>query len=611
MSYSLVFLACLIWLQIVFASNENLLPLPREINWQSTSPRYISRAIEVEIESSLDTSVLDRAFARTLKTVFDLEFYPPVADSSLTNNTGIIPNAELSVAANSAYNTSVVIEESPISGNTSEEGDTLIDMVFVTILDDADLQLGVDESYTMSIGSNVSIVANTTWGALHAFKSLQQLIVYKDEKFYVEGSVTIRDSPLFPHRGIMIDTARNFIPLADLKKQISIMSLSKLNVLHLHLTDTQSWPIEVKGYPDMTKDAYSRRDVYTVQDVLELIDFARDRGVRLVPEVDMPGHSRAGWRQVDPRIVTCGETFWNGNGTACGTAVEPGPGQLDILNNNTYNVVKNVYDELSNIFPDNVFHAGMDELNEGCYKVGNDTNAFLESHTLNELAQYWLDRVLPILNKNRLTMWADILVSEMAVKNLPKDIILQSWLGADGEAQNITSQGYDVILSPQNFLYLDCGSGGFVANDPRYVETQENKEFNYGLGGSWCGPYKTWQRIYDWDILANLTADEAKHVLGAEAAVWTESIDNTVLTSIIWPRTASLAELLWSGNRDPATGYLRTYSLLARIVNFRQYLVGLNYEARPLIPQYCFADVHACDLFPQPGELDQFGTFFF
>jgi hexosaminidase len=604
------FYVLFLWLQIVFASNINLLPFPKEISWRCPFPRYVSESISLKVESTYDTQVVERAFARTMKSVFDLRFYPPVDDNHRTED--IDKRSSIRVNSDSEINTLLSSDPRfPQMIWTFDHLTPLIDTVLVTINNDVDLQLGVDESYTLDIGSVISIDANTTWGVLCAFQTLRQLILYQDSRFYINGSVTISDGPLFPHRGIMIDTSRNFIPVEKLKEQISIMSLCKLNSVHLHLTDTQSWPIEIQTYPDMTNDAYSSNEIYSVQDIAELIAFARDRGVRIIPEIDMPGHSRAGWRHIDPEMVICGDTYWNCNRTAGLIAVEPGPGQLNILHNSTYDAIEKVYHELSSRFLDDVFHVGMDELNLACYKTHKETNDYLVNHTMSDLSQYWLDNALPILNRNKLTMWADIVVGEHGVPTVPSNIILQSWLGSDGEVKNLTSQGYDVILSPLNFLYLDCGSGSSPGNDPRYYETEENNAFNYGTGGSWCGPYKTWQRIYNWDLLSNLTSDEANRVLGAEATVWTEMIDSKILTSIIWPRTASLSELLWSGNRDPITGYLRTHSFFARILNFRQYLVSLGHNARPLVPQYCFQDIHACELHLNPHELDRFGKFFY
>ena len=156
--------------------------------------------------------------------------------------------------------------------------------------------------------------------------------------------------------------------------------------------------------------------------------------------------------------------------------------------------------------------------------------------------------------------------------------------------------GYDIIVSSASHLYLDCGYGGFVTNDPRYVDSDHNEEFNQGSGGSWCNPYKTWQRIYSYDFAANLTQEEKQHIIGVEAALWSEQVDSIVVSQKIWPRTAALAELTWSGNKDVETGKLRTNSLTQRLLNFREYLVAIGYNASPLVPKYCMRNPHACDI---------------
>jgi hexosaminidase len=142
-----------------------------------------------------------------------------------------------------------------------------------------------------------------------------------------------------------------------------------------------------------------------------------------------------------------------------------------------------------------------------------------------------------------------------------------------------------------------------VSNDNRYNEQVAPLDgtvptFNYGgIGGSWCAPYKTWQRIYDFDFTLNLTDEEASHVVGGETPLWGEQIDDTMVSQKVWPRAAALAELLWSGNKDPATGIKRTTQLTQRINNFREYLVANGVQAQILQPKYCYQHPHACDLY--------------
>ncbi|KAI5968030.1 HEX1 [Candida margitis] len=416
-------------------------------------------------------------------------------------------------------------------------------VIHVEISDyEADLQLGVAESYDLEASENgITISSETVWGTLHALTTLQQLIIYKHDRFMLERSVSIRDYPQFPHRGIMIDSARNFLPVESILQQIDIMSHVKMNSLHWHLVDTQSWPLVLKCHPEMSRDAYSEQERYTINDLKRVQSYGRERGVRVIPEIDMPGHARAGWRQVDSSLIKCGNKFWNGY------AVEPPPGQLNIANNKTYQTIHDIYSELSEAFADDFFHVGNDELQKSCYPQD-----WFENQTLSDVTGKYLDSVLPIFNNRkgrRLIMWDDVLTSEGAVKELPLNITLQVW-HEPSHIKNLTRKGYNVIVSSADHLYLDCGYGGFLTNDFRYSDSPENGGFNGGKGGSWCNPYKTWQRIYSFDFLSDLTDSEKGRVLGAEAVLWSEQVDFTVLTGKLWPRSAALAESLWSGNRN-------------------------------------------------------------
>ncbi len=298
------------------------------------------------------------------------------------------------------------------------------------------------------------------------------------------------------------------------------------------------------------------------------------------------------------------------------TAVEPTPGELDILNPKTYEVVQNVYTELSHSFSDDFFHVGGDELQTGCFNYSQLIREWFaedSSRTYFDLAQYWMDHAYPIFtstantgNQNRrLIMWEDIYTSaDASAKNVSRDIILQSWNNGLANIDELTAAGFDVIVSSSDFMYLDCGYGGFVTNDPRY-DVDANPDptgvavsFNYGgNGGSWCAPYKTWQRIYDYDFTLNLTDAQAKHVIGAAAPLWSEQVDDTVISGKMWPRAAALAELVWSGNKDPVTGAKRTTTFTQRLLNFREYLVANGIGATPLVPQYCLQHPHTCDLY--------------
>ncbi|KAJ3276686.1 hypothetical protein HK104_003643 [Borealophlyctis nickersoniae] len=368
----------------------------------------------------------------------------------------------------------------------------------------------------------------------------------------------------------------------------------------------------------MTKDAYSRREVYSQADVRHIVQYARERGVRVIPEIDMPGHSAAGYKQIDPKLVSCSEAWWDNDGWTHHTAVEPTPGQLDILYPKTYEVIKTIFSEISSLFPDAIFHAGFDELNNYCYNYSQPVSDWFNadlSRTYHDLSQYFLDKTYPIFKaKNKRVMyWEDVVVNpHSAALNVPKDAIMQSWNGGPERIKELTSKGYDTVVSSSDWFYLDCGFGGWVGNDDRYDQDSNNGAvigglvvqswgapaggFNFlGTGGSWCAPYKSWQRIYGYDFTANLTETEKKHVLGASVALWSEQSDTTVLDSKIWPRAAALAESLWSGNRDKE-GRKRYNEATVRILEFRERLVDRGVNAAPLMPKWCLSRPHQCDI---------------
>ncbi|RJE23338.1 beta-hexosaminidase [Aspergillus sclerotialis] len=576
----------------VAAVKVNPLPAPREIKWGSSGPRTVDPRLHLRLDhQNLDNTVVFHAWNRAWQTIHTLRWQPAAVEKPIIDYppfpTGIPP--------------------------IEKRGSSWLSEINVQIEDkDAELQHGVDESYTLEVSEGsetIEITAKTTWGALHAITTLQQLIIVNDQnEFIIEQPVTIKDAPLYPVRGIMIDSGRNFISVPKILEQIDGMALAKLNFLHWHMDDSQSWPMHIEAYPEMVKDAYSPRETYSAADMRKIIKYARDRGVRVIPEVDMPSHSASGWKQVDPQMITCADSWWSNDVWPEHTAVEPNPGQLDIIYNGTYEVVKTVYDELSEIFPDNWFHVGGDELQVNCFNFSHYVMSWFAedpSRTYFDLAQYWVDHAVPLFREGhenrRLMMWEDIVLSADAhAHDVPKDIVLQAWNNGLEHIQNLTALGFDVVVSSSDFMYLDCGQGGWVGNDHRYNvmvnPTPDTPNTNWGGdGASWCAPYKTWQRIYDYDFTQGLSDEQKKRVLGAIAPLWSEQVDDVTISTKFWPRAAALGELVWSGNRD-ADGNKRTTLMTQRLLNFREYLVANGIGATALQPKYCLQHPHACDL---------------
>ncbi|KAF1938044.1 hypothetical protein EJ02DRAFT_458187 [Clathrospora elynae] len=578
----------------------NPLPKPANITW-GDSGCFSFGAVTLEAP---DHEVLQDAFDRATKTIRELMWIPAATEAPVRSFEAFPTPTGASRRRNSRR------QYATPPGNCTG---TIMRVKVDIANEHAGLEHAVDESYSLDLtaaSDSIEISAATVYGALHALTTLQQLVINDGKgNLLIEQPVSVKDKPLYPVRGIMIDTGRNFISKNKIMEQLNGMALSKLNVLHWHLIDSQSWAVEIAAYPQMTDDAYSGNEIYSHDDLKEIISYAAARGIRVIPEIDMPGHASAGWGQIDESILTCQNSWWSNDNWPLHTAVEPSPGQLDILNNKTYEVTGKVYKEMTTIFPDSWFHIGGDELFANCNNFSSLALAFFNSgKTMGDLYQVWVDRALPNFRaqaNKTFVMWEDVKLSAdvAATGVLPKDVVLQAWNNGLDHISNLTAQGYRVIVSSADFMYLDCGYGGWVANDPRYnVQVNPNAidgglNFNWGGGGgSWCAPYKTWQRIYEFDFTSNLTATQKSLVQGAIAPLFSEQVDDVVISQKMWPRAAALAELVWSGNRDE-NGHKRTTELTQRILNFREYLVANGVQAAPLMPKYCLKHPHDCDLY--------------
>lgn len=357
---------------IVNAVAVNPLPAPTSITWGTSGPRAFNGR-NLHLKGSTNKIVSD-AWDRAYSAI-GLHWSPQATEAPI----GTFAPFPTAVA------------------QKVTRGTTTLNTVEVQITDTkAPLQHGVDETYTLDITSSsqtISITAETIWGVLHAFTTLQQLVISDGHGgLMLEQPVSIKDGPLYPYRGIMIDSGRNFISLKKIYEQIDGMALSKLNVLHWHLVDSQSWAVQLSSVPSMTLDAYSAREIYSKNDIKDVINYATARGVRVIPEIDMPGHSASGWKQIDPAIVACEDSWWSNDNWPLHTAVEPNPGQLEILNPDTYKAVSKVYNELSSMFSDNFFQ----------YVLGRPkffhSSLFLNSHLSRDISYPSLQTYLIINN---------------------------------------------------------------------------------------------------------------------------------------------------------------------------------------------------------------------
>src|ERR1700680_808681 len=366
-------------------------------------------------------------------------------------------------------------------------------------------KLGEDESYELTVAdSGAKLTAPTTLGAMRGLQTFLQLVQITPTGF-AAPAVTLKDQPRFPWRGLLIDVSRHFIPLEVLKRNIDGMAAVKMNVLHWHLSDDQGFRIESKKFPKLTGSG-SDGMFYTQAEIHDFISYARDRGIRVMPEFDMPGHSRS-WFLGYPELSSGAGPY-----TLEGGGIDP---IMDPTRKSTYKFLEKFISEMAKLFPDPYFHIGGDEVNGKQWDANPKIQQFMHSHGLksnDDLQAYFNTRIQKIVAKHGKTMegWDEILRPD-----LPKSIVIQSWRGQASLAE-AAKQGYRGLLSSGYYLDLIQPASQHYAVDP--------------LAG----------------VAADLTPEQKQRILGGEACMWSEYVSPEDIDSRIWPRTAAIAERLWS-----------------------------------------------------------------
>jgi hexosaminidase len=363
-----------------------------------------------------------------------------------------------------------------------------------------------NESYSLDVTpTQARLAAPTVVGALRGLETFLQLLQGDRDGYYLPA-VKIHDQPRFAWRGLLIDVGRHYEPMAVLKRNLDAMAAVKLNVFHWHLTEDQGFRIETKKLPKL-HTLGSDGLFYTQDEVREIIAYARDRGIRVMPEFDIPGHSTS-WLVGYPEM-----------GSAPGPyKIERGAGifepALDPTRDQTYKFLDTFLGEMAQLFPDEYMHIGGDE-NEGKQWDHNpQIQAFMKEKGIKDnhaLQAYFNQRVLKILQKHHKKMigWEEILHAD-----LPKDAVIHSWRGPASLA-DAAKKGYNGILSAGYYIDLIFPASQHYVADPIPKDS-------------------------------TLTAEEMKHIMGGEATMWSEWVSPETIDSRIWPRTAAIAERLWS-----------------------------------------------------------------
>jgi hexosaminidase len=366
---------------------------------------------------------------------------------------------------------------------------------------------GEDESYTLDVASGqATLKAATVDGALRGLETFLQLVGPGPDGFEAPA-VHIEDRPRFPWRGFMLDVSRHWMPVEVVKRNLDAMAAVKLNVFHWHLSDDQGFRVESKIFPRLHEYG-SGGHYYTQDQVREVLAYARDRGIRVVPEFDMPGHTTS-WFPGYPDLASA-----------------PGPYQIaerygvldpcmDPSREHTYEFLDAFLGEMAALFPDPYFHIGGDEVNGKQWKASEAIQAFAKEHGFANTAAiqtYFSQRIQKLLEKHGKTMvgWDEILNPD-----LPTNSVIQSWRGQDSLAE-AASKGYSGILSWGYYLDHLRPASYHYAVDP--------------MAGK----------------AAALDSAQASHILGGEACMWTEMADAETVDSRTWPRLAAIAERFWS-----------------------------------------------------------------
>jgi hexosaminidase len=415
-----------------------------------------------------------------------------------------------------------------------------------------------DESYSLNIEKNKIVIdATSDLGALHALETILQLLQNNATTFYFP-TTKISDFPRFTWRGLMIDVSRHFQPVEVIKRNLDAMAAVKMNVFHWHLVDDQGWRIEMKKHPKLHQLA-SDGNYYTQEEIKSIVKYADDRGILVVPEIDVPGHGSAiltAYPEIGSKVITTVNNNSEGKtqiATIATYAIERNSGiftpTLDPSNPKTYQLLSEIFDEVCPLFTGSFFHIGGDE-NEGKDWDSNPKiQDFKRKHNLtnnHDLQTYFTMQLIPMLKKHKkeLMGWEEIMT-----KNMSKEAIIHSWKGvnegvpAGKSLVDAAKSGYKTVLSNGYYIDLVYGVDEHYNVDPLPINT-------------------------------TLTETEKGRILGGEATMWSELVTPVTLDSRIWPRTAAIAERLWSSSKVTDLNSLRKR---LKMVSFRLEELGITH----------------------------------
>ena len=425
------------------------------------------------------------------------------------------------------------------------------------------------EGYKISIGKRAAVVRASDFnGFLYSLQTIRQMLplsIYGSEpdlkgKWKVP-CCEIEDAPRFAYRGVMLDCCRHFWSVDEVKKIIDVISVFKLNRLHWHLSEDQGWRIEIEKYPRLTEvgafrngtmvggdwnsnDGIRYGGYYTKEQIRDVIAYAEERGITIIPEIDLPGHMQAALASY-PELGCKGSEpqpyeVW----TKWGISKQV----LNVGSEKTMQFLEDVLSEVADLFPSEYVHIGGDECPRDEWETDPDCQAKVKELGLVDkdgisatarLQNYVTARMQKHLASKgkKIIGWDEILEGDLA-----EGATVMSWRGTEGGVK-AASMGYDVVMSPSTYLYIDYVQSADLTKEPFSITHQWTE-------GDVARNPITLEKVYSYDPLAEIPAEAQKHILGAQANLWTEYIATPEhLEYMLFPRVLALSEIQWS---DPS-----------------------------------------------------------
>jgi hexosaminidase len=417
-------------------------------------------------------------------------------------------------------------------------------------------------AYHLNVTANgVYIGGDNKEGVFYGIQSLLQLLPSQKSDALKIMQVSIQDEPRFAYRGLMLDCARHFLPLSFVKKYIDYLAMFKMNRFHWHLTDDQGWRIEIKKYPKLTEvgawrdgtivghhpgkenDNIRSGGFYTQDEIKQVVQYAAERFITVIPEIEMPGHASAAIASY-PFLSCFPDEKTKTDFPASAKAVEKQAAGINKIVPETWGVYSDVFkpadetfffledvlDEVITLFPSEYIHIGGDECPKDFWKKSEFCQKLISEKGLKDehgLQSYFVQRIEKYLNSKgkKIIGWDEILEGGLA-----PNATVMSWRGEKGGIE-AASQNHDVVMTPTTYVYFD------------YAEVKNDDSLT--IGG-----FLPLDKVYSYNPASSLfTEAAAKHVLGAQANIWTEYIATPLkLEYMLFPRTAALSEVLWTSN---------------------------------------------------------------